>query len=161
MAARGRLARYINNEELTRRGFCVVHGAVTESECSAILEQMRFDIAALGTGIDLNDARTHTNDRWPQTNNGLIQSHGTGHWPSAWMARKSTLSVWQHLFGCTDLLCFFDGISIVRPRSQNAFYRNLAEDGLPKWLHSRPRQRHRSATHDRDTRRGWQSPTRP
>tara|TARA_B100000482_G_scaffold169110_1_gene134817 strand:+ start:3470 stop:4453 length:984 start_codon:yes stop_codon:yes gene_type:complete len=137
MQPKGRLAKYITNDDLKTKGYCIIKSAVDEQSVKNILDCLAQDLNNLGTNINLFDPKTHTNDRWPQTYNGLIQSHGTGHWNSAWLARKACRKTWSELYNCNenDLLSSFDGLSIVRPKTQTAFFKTVDEDGLPKWFH--------------------------
>jgi len=137
MQAKGRLSKYITNQDLKTKGYCIIKSAVNDETVQDIINCLAKDLHNLGTNINFFDAKTHTNDRWPQSYNGLIQSHGSGHWDSSWLARKACRKVWSNLYNCDekDLLSSFDGVSIVRPKTQAAFYKSTDKDGLPKWFH--------------------------
>tara|TARA_Y100000389_G_scaffold131817_1_gene129198 strand:- start:89 stop:1237 length:1149 start_codon:yes stop_codon:yes gene_type:complete len=129
--------------QLIARGYAVVD--VCSPERAAELEsEVWTDLEALGTGIDRNDPKTWTNDRWPQTSHGLLQNQQVGLWEGTCLARLETEETWWQLLGQERVISSFDAIAVCRPDSQERCYkaelRNQKEKGegelLSSWLHT-------------------------
>lgn len=117
---------------ILKKGWFVIEQAVSREETDKILKQFWKDIYTLGTGVT-EDPKTHTNSRWPQTENGLMQSHGCGHFESAWMCRIATFPTWKKIYKNDDeLLTSVDGFSFCRPQTQNNMYKKSC---FPTWMH--------------------------
>lgn len=132
---KGDLSKFLNlkYKALYEKGWMVVRRAVIEEHIEQILEQFWKDLAQLGTGLT-PDPSTHKNERWPQTENGLMQTHSCGHWESAWMCRLACQHIWEDLFCGETVVSSLDGFALCRPVSQHAMHK-ACKDGVPNWMH--------------------------
>ena len=84
--------------------------------------------------------------------NTLIQQYGMGDFESLWKCRHATLTTWQKLFGCDNLVSSWDGLSMVTPDQQIELATHNNEYGEPGWIH---RDQRRSNTNLLDTIQGY------
>ena len=102
-----------------QRGFAVLP-LLSRDECAALIDQIWDWIESLGTGTRRGDPATW-GKQWPGHVHGIFKNHGVGQAPFMWRLRTDprVLGVFAYLWQTTarELLCSFDGCSVMRPRS--------------------------------------------
>lgn len=89
--------------ELEDRGYTVIPGVLTETECNTYIGQYKSWVAQFGK----ND--------WPNSRNSVIQGYRIGHFKPSWNARLKTKPVFASLWETEKLLTSVDGIAVARP----------------------------------------------
>jgi len=126
-------------ETLTMYGVAVLPSVMTPHECEVIGAQVWSDLEHISSlwrrPIDRYDTSTWKIDNFSALHGMLIQHHQIGHFQSAWDVRQhpKTVEAFSHVWGTTDLLTSFDGMSISFPPEITG--KGWArKDGL--WLHT-------------------------
>jgi hypothetical protein len=108
------------NEYMAQHGFCVYASAITQAECSEVLDEMWAYLEALGTGILRSNPRTWCDENWPDKSGvGLVCNAGVTHTGWAWRIRShpNVIAAWASVLGFagTELITSLDCLSMFRP----------------------------------------------
>lgn len=106
-------------DALAQKGYAVVP-LLSQSECDVYVDRMWTWIEGLGTGVLRDDPATW-GTQWPGHLHGIFKCYGAGQAPFMWSLRTDprVLSLFSYLWRtpAEQLLCSFDGCSIMRPQA--------------------------------------------
>ncbi|KAH3830606.1 uncharacterized protein LOC127878136 isoform X2 [Dreissena polymorpha] len=120
-----------NIRDLETKGYTVVTGVISPSECDRYIEKYQQWLA-------------HFGQRWPKSNKGLIRGYNTGHLEPTWEARLKVKDVFSQLWKTEKLLTSFDSIAIGRPPEEgeepyddvNSYWLHLDQESTREGLHA-------------------------
>ncbi|KAL5014722.1 hypothetical protein ScPMuIL_008992 [Solemya velum] len=107
-------------KELDGRGYTMIPGILTETECDTYTNQYKSWIDQFGQ------------DDFPHSRNSVIQGYRIGQFEPGWNARLKTKAVFASLWKTQKLLTSVDAIAVARPPEQDGS--PFADEGQT-WFH--------------------------